>query len=173
MGCASRRKSLMLAIVSTPAKPPPATTKVNSGGRSARAHSVSASSRCAIRRLRNWIASPSDFIVSARSATPGRLKKFVTEPSARTRWSYSSVCECRWKPCETTTCLLSMSILSTSPQKKFTRRIIFRTGLTMLVKSRSLAAISCNIGVKRKKFSRLTTVTSKRGSLRFSNSNAA
>src|SRR5205814_2865013 len=97
---ASRRKSFMLATVSTPAKPPPATTKVNSGGRSARVHSVSASSRCAIRRLRNWIASPSDFIVSARSATPGRLKKFVTEPSARTRWSYSSVCECRWKPCE-------------------------------------------------------------------------
>src|SRR5437762_14226211 len=35
------------------AKPPPATTKVNSGGRSARAHSVSASSRCAINRLRS------------------------------------------------------------------------------------------------------------------------
>ena len=56
-----------------------------SGGRSARAHSVSASSRCAINRLRSWIASPSDFIVNARSATPGRLKKFVTDPSARTR----------------------------------------------------------------------------------------
>ena len=52
---------------------------------------------------------------------------------------------------------------STSPQKKFTWRIILRTGLTILVRSRSLAAISCSIGVKRKKFSRLTTVTSNRG----------
>src|SRR5690348_4937726 len=43
----------------------------------------------------------------------------------------------------------------------------------MLVKSRSLAAISCSIGVNRKKFSRLTTVTSKRESFRFSNSSAA
>jgi len=72
---ASRRKSFMLATVSTPAKPPPATTKVNSGGRSARAHSVSASSRWAIRRLRNWIASPSDFIVRARSGDTGKIEE--------------------------------------------------------------------------------------------------
>src|SRR5262245_6553501 len=59
--------------------------ELSRGGRSARAHSVSASSKCAINRLRSWIASPSDFIVSARSETPGKPKKFVTDPSARTR----------------------------------------------------------------------------------------
>ena len=69
--------------------------------------------------------------------------------------------------------LFAKSILSTSPQKKFTCRIILRTGLTMFVRSRSLAAISCSIGVNRKKFSRLTTVTSNCGSRRFSNSSAA
>ena len=56
--------------------------------------------------------------------------------------------------------------------EEFTWRIILRTGLTMLVRSRSLAAISCSIGVKRKKFSRFTTVTSNRGSQRFSNCKA-
>src|SRR6516165_2123029 len=53
VGIASRRKSLMLAIVSTPANPPPATTNVSNGDRSAPAHSLSASSRWAINRLRN------------------------------------------------------------------------------------------------------------------------
>src|SRR6266568_501493 len=85
----------------------------------------------------------------------GKVEEIRHRPSARIRWSYSSSCECRSNPCETVTRLLPTSILSTSPQKKFTWRIILRTGLTMFVKSRSLAAISCNMGVNRKKFSRL------------------
>ena len=82
----------MLPIVSTPANPPPATTKVSSGSRSARAHSVSASSRWEMSRLRSSIASRSVFMQIARSARPGSPKKLVTEPRPRTRWSYSSAC---------------------------------------------------------------------------------
>jgi hypothetical protein len=76
---------LIPAIVSTPANPPPATTNVSRGLRSALEHSVSASSRRAMTRLRSAMASPSDFIVRARSCRPGRLKKFVDDPSAMTR----------------------------------------------------------------------------------------
>jgi serine/threonine protein kinase len=66
-------------------KAPPATTNVSKGRRTAAEHSVSASSRCAISRFRNWMASPNDFIVSAFCSSPGRLKKFVIEPSPITR----------------------------------------------------------------------------------------
>src|SRR5215831_10928795 len=52
---------------------------------------------------------------------------------------------------------------ATSPSKKLTRCSSLRMGLTMCVMSRSLAATSCSIGVKRKKFSRLTSVRSTSG----------
>ena len=82
---ASRRKSFAAAIVSTPANPPPATRMVSRSLRWAAAHSKSASSSTSISRFRSAMASPSDFIVSARSSRPGRPKKLVTLPSASTR----------------------------------------------------------------------------------------
>src|SRR5882724_9484784 len=63
-------------------------------------------------------------------------------------------------------------MLSTSPAKKSTWRSILRTGLTMFMMSRSLAAISCSIGVKRKKLSRFTSVTSMSEFFHRSNSSA-
>ena len=65
----------MPAIVSTPANPPPATTNVMRWSRSGAPHSVSASSSCWIIRLRSAIASPSDFIVIARSSRPGQAEE--------------------------------------------------------------------------------------------------
>ena len=44
----------------------------------------------------------------------------------------------------------SASIDSTTPVNSFVRDRSFRSGLTMWVRSRSLAATSCNIGVNRK-----------------------
>src|SRR5687768_15120784 len=51
-------------------------------------------SRLDIKRLRRKMASPNDFIVRARSAKPGKLKKLVMEPRARITWSYGN--EWQW-----------------------------------------------------------------------------
>ena len=61
--------------VSTPANPPPATTKVISGWRAPAAHSELASSSCVISRLRSAIASPSDLIVSAQLLDAGQAEE--------------------------------------------------------------------------------------------------
>src|SRR5207247_8019960 len=72
-GNAGRTKSFGAATVSTPAKPPPATTKVSNAWRSVGLHSEFASSRWRRIWARNRIASESDFIGTANSAIPGRL----------------------------------------------------------------------------------------------------
>jgi hypothetical protein len=74
----------MEATVSTPAKPPPATATESNCRLSPTQHSLSAASRMAMRRLRSLIASERDFIVSALSSTPGRLKNWVVDPRAKT-----------------------------------------------------------------------------------------
>src|SRR6266481_3149396 len=65
----------MLPVVSTPAKPPPATTNVRSATRSFSAQSVPASSRCSIRRFRSAMASPRDFIRMCFISEAGDVEK--------------------------------------------------------------------------------------------------
>ncbi len=82
---ASRTYSLSAPMVSTPAKPPPATTNVSMARRAAVSSVRLANSSSASIWLRSRKASPSDFIVKARSSTPGKLKKLVSEPKAMRR----------------------------------------------------------------------------------------
>ncbi len=73
------------AMVSTPAKPPPMTTKVRALRRIASSVVDSALSSCAMTWLRRLIASSTVFMPMPCSARPGIGKVRETEPVATTR----------------------------------------------------------------------------------------
>ena len=75
----------MAPMVSTPAKPAPATTNVSIRLRTEASGSGLAISRIASMRARSSAASPRVFSVTAFSATPCNPKKLVSEPKASTR----------------------------------------------------------------------------------------
>ena len=84
----ARTKSFSSATTSTPEKPPPATTNVRSCRRSSGSSlSTSASSSARMTRLRSSSASARFLNGNACSGRPGKPRKSVTVPGARTRWS--------------------------------------------------------------------------------------
>ena len=107
---------------------------------------------------------PEDFMVSARSATPGKLKKLDSDPNAMTKLIIGLYFPLAVEAVSKVTSRVSRSIASTSASRNRTCLSMGRRGQTISDKSMSPAATSCSMGVKRTKFSRLTRVTSTAGS---------
>ena len=144
---------------------PPRRTSAG-GARMSAQHSVSASSSCVDHPVaeRDRVAERlhrERALLEAREAEEvgdrARARSRGGRREARGVWPSA--------PCATTTA----PALEVDRRRRRRRRTptvgrSFRTGFTMWVTSRSLAATSCSIGVKRKKLSRLTIVTSTFGS---------